>query len=86
MAGKKWFKWTVELAVEQSWVADGFNLTEERAQEMLADTLPGAYNSELKAKILAAPPLAEILRKQGYTGKGLKVEAAKIRKEARRGR
>jgi hypothetical protein len=81
---KRWFKWTVEIKVDQSWVADGFNLDNERAQSMLANTLPHAYGYELKAKVVAAPPLEEILRKQGYKGAALKAEAAKIRRESKR--
>lgn len=83
MAGKKWFKWVVEIQVKQSWIADGFNMDNERAHDMLAHTLPGAYGYELRAKVIAAPPLEEILRKQGYTGESLKVETAKIRKTKR---
>lgn len=69
MAGKRWYKWTVEIQVERSWVADGFELDNDRAHDMLASTLPHALGFELKAKVLTAPPLTEILHEQGYRAK-----------------
>lgn len=62
-------KWTVEVEVEQSWVADGFVLTDERAKEMLAKALPFAHNSELGARVLTAPPAEKIAKLQGYNPK-----------------
>lgn len=61
----KFFKWVVEIEVEESWVADGFDMTDERAHDMLAHTLPYAYNYELKAKVISAPEAAEIRKAQG---------------------
>ena len=60
------FKWTVQFEVDETWVADGFNLTNERAHEMLANTLTSAYNHELKAKVLSAPDQEKIAKAQGY--------------------
>lgn len=60
------FKWTVEFTVDKSWVADGFNLTEERAQDMIASALSAAYNHEIGAKVIAAPDADKIARAQGY--------------------
>lgn len=66
MKSPKWFKWTVEIQVDQSWVADGFDMTDERAHSMLAKTLPFAYGHELKAKVLSAPDPELIAKAQGY--------------------
>ncbi len=60
-------KWTVELSVDESWVADGFDLTEERAGEMLAGALPYAYNHELDARIIKAPDALRVAQLQGYS-------------------
>ena len=60
------FKWTVEFEVDESWVADGFDLTDERAKQMIENTLPHAYGSETKAKVISAPEAQLIKRTQGY--------------------
>lgn len=62
----KWFKWTVEIQVEKSWVADGFELDKEKAHEMLTKILPSAYNTELKARVLTKPDKKMIRKVQGY--------------------
>lgn len=65
-------RWTVEFAVDSSWVADGFDLTDERAKEMLAYDLRYAYGHELGAKVIKSPSAERIARLQGAytTGKG----------------
>lgn len=67
MSGKqKFFKWTVEFQVDETWVADGFELTDERALEMLQNDLTYAYGHELKAKVISAPDKEAIRKAQGY--------------------
>ena len=60
-------RWTVEFAVDESWVADGFDLTDERAKEMLATDLGYAYGHELGAKVLKYPSAERVARLQGYS-------------------
>ena len=62
----KIFKWVVEFEVTEAWVADGFNLSEEKAKNMLANCLPFAYGTELSAKIKKAPSEKSIRLMQGY--------------------
>lgn len=60
-------KWVVEFSVSPIWVEDGFDLTNERALEMLANDLQYAYGeTELGAKVLKAPSSILIKRIQGY--------------------
>ncbi len=66
------FKWTVEIEVDESWVADGFDLTDERAKEMLANEITGAFNNEIDAKVIKAPSKAKIMKAQGYSDKEIK--------------
>ena len=61
------FKWVVEFEVTESWVEDGFEITADRALDMLANALPYAYGSELKAKVVKAPTKTLIRKTQGYT-------------------
>jgi len=63
----KTFKWVVEFEVAETWVEDGFNLTEEKAKNMMANALPLAYGTEFTAKIIKAPNEKLILQTQGYT-------------------
>jgi hypothetical protein len=60
------FKWTVEFEVDETWVADGFDLTDERALQMLANDLSYAYGHELGAKVLKAPKPEAVRKAQGY--------------------
>ena len=48
-------EWTVKFSVDTSWVEDGFNLTDDKAKEMLEIMLPFAYGSELGAKVIDRP-------------------------------
>lgn len=63
----KRFKWTVEFEVDETWVADGFDLTDERAKDMIEGQLGYAYPHETSAKVVSAPSPIEIRLAQGYT-------------------
>lgn len=58
--------WTVRLSVSPTWIEDGFNLTDEKAKEMLESVLPFAYGSELSAKVIDRPHPDLIRKLQGY--------------------
>lgn len=60
------FKWVVEFSVAPNWVEDGFELTDERALDMLTSDLLWAYPDELGAKVIRRPAAATIRRFQGY--------------------
>ncbi len=63
----KFYKWTVEFQVADVWVEDGFDLTNERALNMLAEDLSMAeIGHELKAKVIKAPSKKAIRKEQGY--------------------
>ena len=84
-------KWTVEFSVDSTWVADGFDLTDERAKEMLNNDLRYAYGHELKAKVTKYPSAEKVARLQGYTSSqdgpyGLKGGIARIEKERKDGK
>ena len=66
MANPKWFTWTVQVKVDASWIADGFDLDNDRAADMVAKLLPYAHNSELRAKVLTKPSRKLIRKVQGY--------------------
>ena len=59
-------KWTVEIAVDVSWIADGFELTAERAKAMVHSDLKGAYDDEIKTRIVSKPSDKAIAILQGY--------------------
>lgn len=61
------FKWTVEFEVAESWVADGFIMTDDRALQMLASDLGWAdIDNELSAKVILHPNLDRVAKAQGY--------------------
>lgn len=62
----KKFKWTVEFEVDETWVADGFDLDDDRALTMLARDLRHAHiGSELDARVIKSPSKKAILNAQG---------------------
>lgn len=69
------FKWIVEFSVDKTWVEDGFELTADRAKNMLENDLQFAYGHELGARILKAPPQKDIAKVQGYKSVKAKREA-----------
>ena len=60
------FSWTVRVDVDERWVADGFDLTDERLQDILLHALPYANERELGGKVLKAPDVKDIRKAQGY--------------------
>ena len=64
-------KWLVELEVDETWIADGFDLTDERAKDMLAKDLQYAHGTELSAKVIKAPDPKVIRKLQGYEDQDL---------------
>ena len=62
----KQFKWVVEFTVDETWVEDGFELTEERAKDMIENELQFSMAPETKVKILSAPDKKAIRKCQGY--------------------
>lgn len=62
----KRFKWVVEFEVDETWVADGFDMTQERAKGMIEQELGYSYAEETGARILKAPLPDAIRKVQGY--------------------
>lgn len=63
----KTFKWTVEFTVSEHWVEDGFDITNDRALDMLSRALPYAnIGNELSAKVIQAPTKTSIRKAQGF--------------------
>lgn len=72
------FKWTVEFEVDETWVADGFDLTDEQALDMLWSQISTAYRIEISAKVINRPRAASIARAQGYGRDTSKIKARRI--------
>jgi hypothetical protein len=66
MSKPKRFKWVVEIEVDEKWVADGFDLTNENITDRFQDMLPYATSNEVSGKILKAPSKKAIRVVQGY--------------------
>ncbi len=60
------FKWTVEFTVDETWVADGFEMTPEIAKAMIEKQLGYSYSHETDAKVIKAPAQAAIRKAQGF--------------------
>lgn len=59
-------KFTIEFAVDESWVADGFNPDNEDALTMLSRRLPYAFGHELRAKVVKKIDQRKAAKLQGY--------------------
>ena len=59
-------KWLVEFSVEESWVADGFNLTKERATTMIENDLAFSNPGEVTARIVSKPTDDVLAKLQGF--------------------
>lgn len=58
-------KWIVKFEVDECWVADGFDLDNDRALDMLSCDLQYAnIGTELRAKVIKAPSKKVILKLQ----------------------
>jgi hypothetical protein len=69
------FKWTVEIEVDEIWVADGFDIgayikqSEGNGPEVLIDMGEAAKwftTDEAKVTLVSAPDQKDIRREQGY--------------------
>lgn len=59
-------KWTVEIEVDDTWVADGFDLTTERMHDIMTRAMSFAYSEEIACKVIARPDDEVIATLQGY--------------------
>ena len=66
MASRKMFKWTIEIAVDQMWVEDGFNMQPDYVEKIEENLISWASEGEVKVKVLTRPDEKEIRKVQGY--------------------
>lgn len=66
-------KWVIEISVDSSWVAHGFNMKEfeglkgnSAATERVKALLPWSDDGEISARVLKAPETDKIKKLQGY--------------------
>ena len=61
------FKWVVEIELDESWVADGFDLGEWDPDVLAGRIMPYATEEEKTVRVVEAPSPASIREAQGYT-------------------
>jgi hypothetical protein len=60
-------KWTIEIEVDEKWVADGFNLSKPRQLQALEEQiLQWAYGHEKRVTLVSGPDPAKVAELQGY--------------------
>lgn len=59
-------KWTIEIEVDETWVADGFDATADRVLAWLESDLQFATLDELGAKVLKRPSDEQMAKLQGF--------------------
>ncbi len=60
------YEWVVRIKVDPVWVADGFNLTDDRMQRIMEHAMPYAYSHEIECEVLESPTDESIAAEQGY--------------------
>lgn len=60
------YTWIVKIQVHPRWVADGFDLTDDRLRGILEKVFDFAYEHEFAGKVIDAPDPKEIRQEQGY--------------------
>ena len=63
---KRKFVWLVEIEIDETWVADGFEITAERAGEWVEKDIGYASPDEISVRIKKAPKSSDIRAVQGY--------------------
>jgi len=58
-------KWVVEIQIADTWVEDGFEITNDNIVDRLQEWLPYAYSHEVNGKVLKAPKQSVIKKLQG---------------------
>lgn len=61
----KFFKWIVEIAIAETWVEDGFDLTDERMHDMLTSAIGYAKSTEIRCRVIKRPSMADVNTVQG---------------------
>lgn len=65
MEGK--FRWVVEIEVSENWVADGFDMNQDRVQRLKEELIPWAISGEeVDVRVLKSPDAESIRWAQGY--------------------
>lgn len=62
----KTYKWTIEIEVDATWVADGFDVDSARIETWLMNDLTSATADEVGGRVIKAPGRAAIRKEQGY--------------------
>lgn len=62
------YKWTVEITVDETWVADGFDLQDGQdvAERLKAGILSYATNGEFTARVKTGPVRELVAKVQGF--------------------
>jgi hypothetical protein len=59
-------KYIIELAVDETWIADGFDIKDKYdVLHILQNVLPYAYASELGGRVISKPKASVIKKLQG---------------------
>jgi hypothetical protein len=61
-------KYIVELAIDSTWVADGFDIRNNKdIKDLLQQLLPYAYGNEVSGRVISKPKLSIVKKLQGYS-------------------
>jgi hypothetical protein len=60
-------KYIVELSIDSTWIADGFDIRNNQdVKDLLQQLLPYAYSNEVSGRVISKPKLSIVKKLQGY--------------------
>lgn len=68
------FTWTVEITIDEQWVADGAELTTDRMNDIMTTAFGYLRSDEIVAKTIASPDPEAVALAQGYRSAADKLE------------
>jgi hypothetical protein len=60
------YKWTIEIEISETWVEDGFDVTDDRLHNLLMKALPWASGDEVAGRVLTRPSDERVAKAMGY--------------------
>jgi len=77
----KFQRWAVEIEMDELWVQDGFDLTDEKMHHIMTHHFGHVYGHEVRCKVIARPPDEKIAELQGYVNRDGTIDVARYRAE-----
>jgi len=66
VGGQRFFRWVVEIRMDEKWVADGFDITDQRMCDTIMAVYPHISGTEVECQVISHPPDEEVAKEMGF--------------------